>query len=93
MFNADWTVQFVLHAHWTVQFVQCRWDSSICSMKMGQFNLFNADGTIQFVLVLLWKDSVLFSMLRKSRIDGVSGDVGGDVSGDVGGEASGKLPV
>ena len=50
-------------------------------MQMGQFNLFSADGTVQFVVVLLWKGSVLFSMLRKSHMDGVSG------------EASGKPPV
>ena len=71
LFNADGMVQFV----------QCRWDGSICSMHMGQFSLLSADGAVQFVLVLLWKGSVVFSMLSKSRMDGVSG------------EASGKPPV
>ena len=71
----------LFNAHRRVQFVQCRWDGSICSMQMRQFNLFSADGTVHFVVVLLWKGSVLFSMLRKSSTDGVSG------------EASGKPPV
>ena len=48
---------------------------------MGQFSLLSADGAVQFVLVLLWKGSFVFSMLSKSRMDGVSG------------EASGKPPV